>query len=207
MRYFIIIILSASLGAVFAMMDWPIWMLYTLIGVIIIISISSLIYTVAFSTNMEKIKKYLNKNKKNEIYYYAHILPTATDYDLIEALQKIVAKYKNSKYEAIYGAYLALLQDDTYKAKQYISIIKHTEIGRYTQALIDVYEGNYDEAANANIQKRWMSEGILTYIAFFQKDVAAFNKHRDNAIEHARGVQRYVNIHTFARLEHELKAT
>ena len=66
MRYVIIIILSASLGAIFAMMDWPIWMLYTLIGVIIIISISSLIYTVAFSTNMEKIKKFLNKNKKNE---------------------------------------------------------------------------------------------------------------------------------------------
>ena len=205
MRFFIIFILSGLTGALLAMMEWPIEIMFIVIAVIAIISTGYIFYINYFSQNFTAIEKYLAKNQKNPIYHYTYILPTATDEQLIQALQTIIQKYAHTKYKSIYSTYLALMEEDLDSAHQHVIPIKHTEIGRYTSALIDVYEGNYDEALQHQVQKSWMKHSILAHIAFFTKDLNAFQEEAALTVASTGGVQRYSNYYTLERMKRELQ--
>ena len=205
MRFFIIFILSGLTGAFFAIMDWPIEMMFIVLAVIAITSMGYIFYINYFSKSFTAIEKYLAKNHKNPIYHYTYILPTATDEQLIQALQAIIQKYAHTKYKSIYNTYLALMEEDIVSAHQHVVPIQHTEIGRYTSALINVYEGNYDEALQHQVQKKWMKHSILTHIAFFKKDLNAFKEEAALAVSSTGGVQRYSNYYTFERMKKELQ--
>ena len=205
MRYIIIIALSALTGAIFAIMEWPIEFMFIIIAIFAFISISQIIYVNSFTKNIASIEKYLAKNKKNPIFNYAYILPTATDGELIEVLEAITQKYKSTKYASIYGAYAALFKEDSEAARKSIQPIAHTEVGRYTKALIDIFEGKYEEATKHDVKKQWMQHSILAHIAFYKGDVNTLNEQAALSTNAVGGIQHYVNLHTFNKMKKELK--
>ena len=131
---------------------------------------------------------------------YGHLLREGTDAELIDVLEKVVAKYKQSTYQASFGAQLYLLQSNVNAAKQMVEPAKNSAIGQYTLALIDAVTGFEEQALSYKVEKEWMQHSVLANIAYAKGDVATLEKEAALAVEQTKGVQRYSNYYTFKRM-------
>lgn len=205
MKILLMILIGAAAGAILAMLGWPIQILYVIVVIFVTVSLANIVNVNVFSKNKATIEKYLKKHKKEPVYQFVAMQPYATDEEQIVCLEKILTKHKNPKYQAIYGCYLGLLQNDTEAARTYIKPIEGTEHGNYCAALVAIKEGNYDAAKAFTFKKDWMKHSVLGHIAYETKNHAQFNEHSKLAIDSVGGIQHYVNFHAFEKMAKQLQ--
>lgn len=203
--YIFLILLGFVLGIGIAITGWPIWIAYIVIVVVGVPHLLSPIYILYRSKNLEALTKIVDKFKKNPVYLYMYLLRDGTDEELVVALDQVLAKYKNEKYQAIYGTLHALLRGDFQDARQYIKPMLHKEVGQYTNDLITILEGNYDAIPTKSYEKEWMNFSIAAHKAYMQKDIEGFEIASKQAIQQAAGIQHYGNYYTFQRMRKKLR--
>jgi hypothetical protein len=203
--YIFLILLGVVLGIGFAITGWPIWIAYIVIVVVGVTHLLSPLYVLYRSKNLEALTKIVDKFKKNPIYLYMYLLRDGTNEELLGVLDQVLTKYKNEKYQAIYGTLHALLQEDFQAARQYIKPMLHKEVGQYTNDLIDILEGNYDDIPTKSYEKDWMNSSIVAHKAYMEKDIEGFEIASRQAVQQAVGIQHYGNYYTFQRMHKELQ--
>ena len=192
--------LAFAIGVLFAMMGWPFWMALVLFAVIAVVEMAVMLHTLYFSQNLKRITGYIDRQKKNPLYAYMHLLREGTNAELVEALDRVLAQYKQPKVQAVYGANKAILQGDFTTARRLAEPIASTEVGQYTLALIEAMQGNREEAGRYSLSKEWMKASIEANLAFVEKDREAFEREARKAIDGAKGVQYYSNTYVFKRM-------
>lgn len=200
MKFIPYIIIALILGVVVAIMEWPAYVI--IIGgiVLALLIISRIVYLSTQSQNLQAIGKFIDGYKKNPVYFSLHMLREGTDEQFKESLHGILKKYKNSKYEAVYGTMLAMMDGDFELAHRYNGPLLHKEVGQYNNYIIDIMAGKEFEEAVPLFSKKWMNASIKAHQAFMKRDVPAFERLSKQAIQEAKGVQYYGNFYTFKRM-------
>ena len=195
-----IIPLGLAIGVLFAMMQWPFWIAIVLFAIITVAEMLMMLHALYLSQNLKRITRYIDRQKKNPLYAYMHLLREGTNTELIGALDKVLAQYKQPEVQAVYGANKAIMQEDFVNARRLAEPISSTEIGQYTLALIEAMQGNREEAGRYSLQKNWTRASIEANLAFAEKDRTAFERESQKAIDGAKGGQYYVNTYVFKRM-------
>lgn len=198
------LIIGGVAGIVTALLDWPITVLYAAILAGFIFSLGQLVYTMAFSQNIKSIEKFLAKNKKDPVYRFLYELGQGSEEGQREALRGVLKKYKNTKYEAVYGAALSMMDENYEAAQQYNAAILHKEEGQYTKIIIDLLAGNEVKVPIPTFKKQWMNKSIEAHEAFVRGDVQAFDARVQEVLAASKGVQHYGNYFSFAKMRKQL---
>lgn len=204
MSLFIMLLLGAAFGVVSAMFNLPLWIFFLLIVLTSFILMGNVLHTAYRSKNMHKIRKFIEKHKKDPVYrFMIQHADGAPDVDKIDTLEKVLAKYKQPKYQAIYGVHLAFVKEDIEAAKQAIKPLLHTEIGAYTNDIIHLLNG--EPAPGKQLYtKQWMNDSITAHEAFVERDVAKFDEYVQKSLNNTTGVQLFGNYYSFQQMREKL---
>lgn len=197
-------IIFGAVGGVFvALMNLPPYTIAVFFGMGMIISLANLFYIIMYSQNLKKLEKYIKQNSKNPIYKSLQLLAQGTDEEFMNSLEAIVKKYKNTKYEATYGALLAMMQGNFEQAHRYNKPQLHKEVGKYTHYLIEIMAGKEIEDVPV-FKQSWMNASLEAHRAFVRKDLMTFEILSKQATNQAKGIQYYGNYYTFKRMRERL---
>lgn len=195
--------LALVISILFAVMEWPLWIAFALFVIIAGMEIPIMLYAMYFSQNLQQITKYVDQQQEMPVFAYMHQLREGTKEDQLEAIEAVLAKYKQPQVQAVYGANKAIMLDEFTKARRLAEPIASSEIGQYTLALIEAVQGNREEAKRYSLQKEWMKASIEANLAYIEKDRETFEREAQKAINNAKGIQYYSNTYVFKRMRDE----
>lgn len=195
--------LALVISILFAVMEWPLWIAFALFVIIAGMEIPIMLYAMYFSQNLQQITKYVDQQQEMPVFAYMHQLREGTKENQLEAIDAVLAKYKQPQVQAVYGANKAIMLDEFGKARRLAKPISSSEIGQYTLALIEAVQGNREQAKRYSLQKEWMKASIEANLAYIEKDREAFEREAQKAINNAKGIQYYSNTYVFKRMRDE----
>ncbi|WP_413363296.1 hypothetical protein [Lysinibacillus sp. 3P01SB] len=195
--------LALVISILFAVMEWPLWIAFALFVIIAGMEIPIMLYAMYFSQNLQQITKYVDQQQEMPVFAYMHQLREGTKENQLEAIDAVLAKYKQPQVQAVYGANKAIMLDEFGKARRLAEPISSSEIGQYTLALIEAVQGNREQAKRYSLQKEWMKASIEANLAYIEKDREAFEREAQKAINNAKGIQYYSNTYVFKRMRDE----
>ncbi len=195
--------LALVISILFAVMEWPLWIAFALFVIIAGMEIPIMLYAMYFSQNLQQITKYVDQQQEMPVFAYMHQLREGTKENQLEAIDAVLAKYKQPQVQAVYGANKAIMLDEFGKARRLAEPIASSEIGQYTLALIEAVQGNREQAKRYSLQKKWMKASIEANLAYIEKDREAFEREAQKAINNAKGIQYYSNTYVFKRMRDE----
>lgn len=163
-------------------------------------SLGYILYTIQFSKNMDRIHKFLEKNQKQPVYRYAFEVGNGSTESQLEAIDAILKKYKSPVMQATYKMHRALLSKNYILAMQEIQTIANKPLGQYCIATLYALQGDHQQARQIPLKPAWQQAVVEAIIAFNEQS-PHYEEKKQQAIDLARGVQRYVNVHFFKDLE------
>lgn len=200
MTILLMVILGATFGVLSAMFDWPTWSFFLFIIAATILLLSNLFYTAYRTKNLYKIRKFIERHKKDPVYkFMLQHADNAPAQDKIDTLEQVLTKYKQDKFQATYGVHLALVKDDLEAAKQAIKPILDSEIGAYTNDIIYILNGE-QPSVKRQYSKQWMNDSILAHEAFMRGDLQAFDNAVQKSLANTGGVQLFGNYYSFQQM-------
>ena len=203
MKFLGYIIFGIVLGVLVGILELPSYVIGVAVVIALVISLGNLLYTTMYTQNLKKLEKFIKSNNKNPVYYSLQMLAEGTDDQFRESLESIIKKYKNTKYEATYGALLAMMNGDYELAHRYNEPQLHKEVGQYTNYIIDVMAGKEIGDVPA-FKESWMNTSIEAHQAAMRQDLLAFEGLANQATNQAKGIQYYGNYYTFKRMKESL---
>lgn len=203
MKFLGYIIFGIVLGVLVGILELPSYVIGVAVVIALVISLGNLLYTTMYTQNLKKLEKFIKSNNKNPVYYSLQMLAEGTDEQFREGLEAIVKKYKNTKYEAAYGALLAMVNGDYELAHRYNEPQLHKEVGQYTNYIIDIMAGKEIGDVPA-FKKSWMNSSIEAHQAAMHMDLQTFEIMSRQATNQAKGIQYYGNFYTFKRMRKRL---
>ena len=204
MKFLFYIIFGVALGILVGILQLPSYVIGIVVVIALIISLGNLLYITMKTQNLKKLEKFIKRNNKNPVYYSLQMLAQGTDEEFQESLEAIVKKYKNTKYEATYGALLAMMNGDFELAHRYNEPQLHKEVGQYTNYIIDIMAGKEIGDVPA-FKQSWMNASIEAHKAAMRKDLQTFEMMSSQATNQAKGIQYYGNYYTFKRMRNRLE--
>ncbi|AWE07421.1 hypothetical protein DCE79_08570 [Lysinibacillus sp. 2017] len=201
-----VIVLGIIAGLVSSIFDVPLWILLIVFIVLAIAKILHMYYIAFFSTDMNKVKKYIIKNKKDPFMNFLLVVESGTMEQEIEASDKVIAHYKQPTMKNTYEMNRAIRLEDFERAHEFADKLMKTPYGPYGKALIAASLGNRVEAKSYSLKSDWMEAAIDAELALKENNKAAFEKYSKKAIEGTKGIQRFLFIHGFNKSikEHNL---
>ncbi|MBD8068789.1 hypothetical protein [Bacillus sp. PS06] len=202
MRYVIAFILSFF--SFFTLQYFDITNVFT-IGLVFLLILAivflPVLHTVLFETNMDKIERFLLKNKKNPNFYMIYALANEIDDEVKDITEKLVKKSKQESRQAMYKVVQALYFKDVAEAKLHINQIKPVHYRLYYQASILLEEGDLDGAVELmeKLPSQWMKDAILAEHAKKLNNLATAKDYANKAMLHSKGLQRYLLHKTYER--------
>lgn len=180
----------------------PFWAVFVIVMVVYMsITLGWPIYIIYGTKDMDKVEKFLTKNRSNTLFAYAYAIAHETDETIIETIETILQTHKQPKVQAVYAANLAVWQQDV-EALHRLSIhLPTADYVNYYTANALLMEGNIEsaQALQAAIKKPWMKHALQANIAKQSDDQTAYRKEVELSTSHARGVQHYVLVSLFQR--------
>lgn len=203
-----VVILGLVVGFLSAMFDWPFVVSISIILVFALCSIGYMFYIAYASTDLAKIRKYIVKHKKDPVMNYIHTLEVGTKEQEIEAMEKIIAHYKQPVIKNTYEMNRAIRLDDFERAQYYADQLMDNQNGPYGKALIAAVAGNREEANSYSLKSEWMKYGIEAQLALAERNLEAFDRFAQQSVEAAKGLQRYSLYYSFkkAKLEYDMES-
>lgn len=192
----LIFMISVFFGMIGGFMELPFWIMMVAIFIVVIpISLYPIINSLYLTININKVEQFLVKRKKQPVYRYYYSLANRDREETDEALKVLMEKYKNNPHwKAVFEVAYAAHFNNLLSVKNQINDIKQKEIRDYYSALVLVEQQDFENARilSNQLKKAWMKESVLAVIAKNRgRDEEALN-HKNKAIEHARGLQRYI---------------
>ncbi|WP_313893275.1 hypothetical protein [Psychrobacillus sp.] len=204
LRFLLIFLVGVALTVVLLMLEIPIWIIYGSIVVLyLLIMMGPQMFTIYKSNNLKRIERYLNENKRKPIFAYPLAIQDGNQEKIIQAVQAILMKYKQPYVQEVYKTNLALHEHHVSKIEQLAKQISKDPLRTYYIAYAEALKGNFDEARTlkANLKQQWMPHAIEALIAKQNDDMLTFRTHANTSIEHARGVQKFNLVYSFANME------
>ena len=200
-----VIILGVAVGVISAMLDWPFSLSISIIVLFALCSIGYMYYIAFASTNLLKIKKYIEKHKKDPLLNYILVIENGTKEEELEAMDRIIAHYKQPVIKNTYEMNRAIRLNDFGRAEHYADKLMDTPNGSYGKASIAALLGNREMAKSYPLKKAWMNDAVDAQLALAESDIDLYNQSAAKAIEGAKGLQRYSLYYSLkkAKQEHE----
>ena len=199
--------LGLLLGVLSAMLNWPFSIAITIIVLFALCSIGYMYYIAYASTDLVKIKKYIEKHKKDPFLNYILTVENGTKDQEIDAMDRVIAHYKQPVMKHTYEFNRAIRLDDFDRAHQFADKLMDTPYGPYGKASIAALLGNREQAKSYLLKLKWMEDAIEAQLALAENNLEAFEQFSAKAIAGSKGLQHYLLLHSFkkARIEYELK--
>lgn len=204
MKFIPIILLGLILGVVVAVLDWPMWVAYMIILVVGLIPVVRMLNATYFTTNVNTVRHYLQKNKKDPMCEYALTMEFGTKEDEVAAIDKVLARYRQPVMQHTYEMNKAMRLDDYERASEFAEKLGKHPFGVYGKASIAAMLGNAEEARSYTLKDAWMNDAVEAMIAFTARDLKAFHQHGEEAIAKTKGLQRYILIYSLRNMEQEM---
>lgn len=198
-----VIILGVAVGIISAMLDWPFSVSISVILLFALCSIGYMYYIVYASTNLLKIKKYIEKHKKDPMLNYILVVEKGTIEEEIEAMDRIIAHYKQPVIKHTYEMNRAIRLNDFGRAEQFADKLMDTPNGPYGKASIAALLGNRDMAKSYPLKKVWMNDAVDAQLALVEGNIELFDRSAAKAIEGAKGLQRYSLYYSLKKAKQE----
>jgi hypothetical protein len=154
-----------------------------------------------FETNIEKIEKFILKNKKDPNFYIIYALANELDDEVDHLTDKLVKKSALSSRRATYQVIRDIYFKDFSAAKLQLKEIKSLQFKYYYEALIALEEENYSEA-NQLIEKittAWMKDALLAEREKKQNNLTKAKEYAGKAKQKTKGLQHYLLHKTYER--------
>ncbi|MCA0972107.1 hypothetical protein LCM20_15980 [Halobacillus litoralis] len=193
-----------SFASFFVLQAFDLLSVWSIAGVFILIMavlFIPLLFTTMFETDVDKVERFLLRNKKNLNFYMIYALAHQEDDQVKNLTEKLIKKSKNPTRKALYQVVEALYFDDVVKAKAQLEQITLAEYRAYYEAAVLLKEGHVEEARvlAGQFKKPWMRETVLAEVEKESGNPDAGQKHMEKAIESCRGLQRYTLHKTYER--------
>lgn len=155
------------------------------------------------SKSIKAIHRYIKGNTSQPIFNYAYALAHDKEQNIEAGLKKIIKEYKDDDMTNIYGANLAIYQNNSNDILAQAGKIADEDYKNYYYAYAYILKGHFDEAAayTANVGNPWMIHSLKAVEAKKHGNLEVFRNEATKSINHALGIQRYVLHHTMRRLE------
>ncbi|WP_456277872.1 hypothetical protein [Bacillus sp. AK128] len=178
-----------------------VWIIGTVMVLVLAIVLLPTLNNVLWETNIDKIERFLLKNKRNPHFYMVYAMANELDEEVRSITAKLLQKYKQKSRQATYKVGEALYFKDFVVVKSQLEHIKSPTYHFYYQAII-LLEENDIEAANEVIDKittKWMKNGLLAEREKKLNNITQAKQYAETAIQQTRGLQRYLMHKTFER--------
>ena len=173
-------------------LELPFWLVYTVIIVVyVVLLVLPQMYTIYKSNNLEKVERFLEKNKRKPIFAYPLVVKIGNREEIISTIQLILSKYKQPYIQEVYKTNLALFESSASLFEQRAKQISKEPLHTYYIAYAEALKGNFEnaQALKQKLPVGWMPCAIDAIIANEKDDLSAFRLASDESIHLARGVQ------------------
>ncbi|TQR20805.1 hypothetical protein [Psychrobacillus vulpis] len=203
-RYLLTFLFGVALTIAMLRLDLPIWFIYICVVILLLlIMVATQIYIVYKSNNIKRIEQYLEKNKRKPIFAYPLAVKTGDSDKIMESIQTILDKHKQSYIQEVYKTNLALYENNVSKIEQLARQISKEPLRTYYMAYAEALKGNFEEtrALKKSLPVLWMQHAIEAIIAKEQRDLNRFREEADAGVAHARGIQKFNLLYSFQHME------
>nr|WP_106779812.1 hypothetical protein [Lysinibacillus timonensis] len=177
--------------------DWPTWVVFIFVFIAFLYMFGEMLYLLYGTKNMKKVEKFLEGKRNEPIYAFVYAQANGTKEEQLASIEGILKKYTQQNVQYHYRFIREMLNKDYTAALEEADHIGKEPIMSYSKALVFATQGNKEQALTYHLPNKWMSEAILATIAKVENNEADFKTHKENAIQAARGIQRYVISHSF----------
>lgn len=198
-----LMIFAIIAGIIMGIFNIPFWILVVTILSLGLIRLIYIFYVLYYVQNIKRVQSYLTSIKRHTLYAYALTLPKGTKSEQIQAIDKILAKYKSPLMQATYRTNRALLNKDYEEAKKAVEPIQDKPLGQFSLALIYALQEDKEHAHSFNLAKPWMKPLIEAVLSYKEGHINDFERCRDVALQHSRGIQYYSNYYFFERIDEQ----
>lgn len=203
-NWFKIITLGLIVGVLSAIFDWPFWLSAGLIVTIGLCSIANMFYIVYVSTNMQRVKKYIENHQKDPLMRYLLKVEKGTNEEVLSAMNEIIAHYKQPSIKNAFEMNRALLMEEYEQANYFADQLKNVQLKTYGKALVAAVQGKEAQLTEFYIKSEWMQYALVAELAIAQRNQQRFEEAAVKAIHASRGIQRFSLIHSFKRSKRKL---
>ena len=197
------IVLGLVVGIVCGIFNLSYWIAIAIILFFGLVSIANLYYTAYASTNMARVRTYLAKHQKDPLCAYLLTLETGDKGQEIQAMDRIIAHYRQPFMKNTYEMNKAVRLDDLERAKYYAEQLGNHPFSAYGKALIAAIEGKATEARSYTLKHDWGRYAVEATIALQAGDEAEFKRYAELAVSASKGMQRFSMIHSLKNMENE----
>ncbi|HHY72151.1 MAG TPA: hypothetical protein GX497_02770 [Bacillus bacterium] len=174
-----------------------------IVGAVIVLILVGVMYpllhAVLLETDIDKIERFLLKNKRNPNFYIIYALANGLDEDVKNVTEKLLQKYKSPSRQANYKIAEALYFKDIPVIRSQLGHIKNPPYQSYYRAIILLEDDDID-GANKVIEKissKWMKNALMAEREKKLNNLSAAKSYAEQAILHSKGLQRYLLQKTF----------
>ncbi|MEG0439480.1 hypothetical protein [Solibacillus cecembensis] len=198
-----IIIFGLVVGVASGVFNLPfLWSMGIIAGMGLLV-IANMLYKVYASTNMKQVKKYIENHKKDPFMKFILTVENGTKEEELAAMEEVIAHYKQPAMKNTFEMNRTILLEDYDRAHYFAEQLKNTQHKLYGKALIAAVQGNEAQLVEYDIKREWMKYAIEAQLAFAKKDQQRFEQASVKAVHAAKGIQRFMLIHSFKKLKLE----
>lgn len=177
------------------------------LGIVILIAIAMIyrhIHIVFWTNNMKLVDKLVKDRKKHPFFAYLYAVAYGTKEDQFHSLDTAIVKHKQPAMKYNWKFIKAIMEENLEEAKNAANKINKEPLTSYAKCYIAALEGRTTDMRSDQLTKPWMQPAIEAVYAHKVKNEAAFDQYQKESIGFARGVQKYVLIHTFEQMKADL---
>ena len=154
------------------------------------------------SKSIKAIGRYINSNHKRPIFGYSYALANGSDQDVEVALRRVMNTYSQEDMYDVYGANLAIHQNNSQELLNHATKIQSDDYRNYYKAYAYIVKGKFVESTefSEKVRTPWMIHSLRAADAKKRGDMSAFKAEANKSIESALGIQRFVLFHTMRRM-------
>lgn len=175
---------------------------FIFVGILILaISMYPLLRIAFFETDIEKIERFLLKNKKKPSFYIIYALANKLDDQVDQTTEKLLQTTKNKARQAAYKVVHALYFEDIFTAKREVKNIASAQYKSYYQAIIALEESDMEAADRLieEVSSQWMKYALLAEFEKKKNNIEEAKNYASKALNETKGLQYYSLYKTYER--------
>ncbi|UHA73665.1 hypothetical protein [Paenibacillus sp. 481] len=183
------------------LMDVETWLVFVTIFGVVLFGFIPTVYTILWTTNVNRIEKYLLNEKQNVDIYLIYALGNQHDDEVKRCIEQILHKHKQPDRQALYKVLHALYKKEILTAADEIEYIKPLVYKQYYKSIMLIEQGQFDAASRLieQISKPWMKYALLSELELRQHNREQALHFAKVALDRVRGLQRYVMYKSYQR--------
>ncbi|MFT9820031.1 hypothetical protein [Lysinibacillus sp. NPDC056185] len=175
-----------------------------IIALIVIAMIYRHIHILFRTNNMTMVDKLVKDRKNDPFFTYLYAVAYGTREDQLHSLETVIVKYKQPAMKYNYKFIKAMMEENLEEVKDAANKINKEPLTSYAKCYIAAFERRTTDMRSDQLTQPWMQPAIEAVYAYKMKNETDLHHYAQESIEMARGVQKYMLIHTFEKMKTDL---